>query len=137
MPSLPTITKSPPRFEPPEVHLNEIEMRRRLSLPLTGENFYALVTTNFLVALAAYDHKVTRDYFEKLLVTTFNFQNRMVRCSELGSVIDKIEGGEPLILSELKEEMGAQLAAAEAERHAILKTMELFAEMRGPEDSVS
>jgi hypothetical protein len=87
--------------------------------------------------MAARDRKLTRQYFDDVLVTAFNFQNRLVRISELASVIEHLEGGKDFNLEQVRQEMARHMASAQAQQHTLLSTLKLFGEMRTPEDPVS
>lgn len=124
-------------FEPPDVILNEALLADRLSLPINAQNFPILLASNYLMAMAARDRKVTRQYFDDILVTAMNFQNRLVRISELAAVIERLQSGKDIDLETVKQEMAQHIASAQAQQYTLLQTLKLFREMRAPEDAVS
>lgn len=134
----PTITKLDrlTSFAPPEQVLNERTIAERIALPVTPQNFFTLLNTNILFMLLARDHQVDRDYFHDLMITTFNFQNRLIRIQELSMLKEKMVAGE-LVKDYLDEELSGNMAAAKAQQHALLVVLDTFAQMRGPEDPVS
>ncbi len=135
-----TTPKSPPlrdRFEPPDRLINELALHDHLHQIITAENFSTLIASNFLVALDAFDRRLTRDSFEEVLVTTFNFQNRLVRIAELNMIAENIEEGKDLNLDEIKLEVDRHMATAAAYQAKLCATLRLFQEMRSPEDTVS
>ena len=139
MPVSPRTTTSPPtgKFELPEPYVNEAILGQHLSKQINPENFSTLVASNFLVALAARDRRLTRDMFEDVLVTAFNFQNRLVRISELSILLEHLEGGKEINVPAIQEEIKRHMDTAYSHQAKLIGALMLFQEMRGPEDPVS
>lgn len=134
----PTITKLDrlTTFEPPEVVYDEDAIAQRIALPVNPKNFFTLLNTNVLFALLAWDHRVSREYFHDLMITTFNFQNRLIRIQELSMLKEKMAAGE-VDEDYLNKEIAGNMAAAQAQQTAVIHALKTFGHMRGPEDKVS
>jgi len=117
--------------------LNEDVLADKIGLPINAENFSTLIASNFLLAMDARDHRLTRDEFENVLVLSFNFQNRMVRISEIAMLLEKLAAGEGFGTTDLTLEMTRHMAQAQIHQIELQKTLALFQEMRRPEDPVS
>lgn len=87
--------------------------------------------------MAARDRKLTRQFFEEILVTTFNLQNRMVRISCLNMMLEHLESGEGFGTTEMKAEVERHMNQAAAHKSTLVQCLKLFSEMRKEEDSVS
>lgn len=124
-------------FERPETDLDTDVLSHHLRQDITAESFTSLVTATYLVALAARDRKLTREYFDEVLVTTFNFHNRLVRIAELNTMLENLAAGKGFSSSEIKEEVERHQEIALRHQAKLLLTLKLFDEMRGPEDPVS
>lgn len=135
--SLPPMTTKSPSLEPPELHINEALLAAKLALPINAENFSALIACNYLMAMAARDRKLTRENFQDLLVTTFNFQNRLVRISEVGTLLETLESETPVDIEGLKGELHRHWHLAVQNQMSLLNSLRLFSEMRSAEDPVS
>lgn len=123
-------------FESPDFEINEAALAERLALDITPENLTPLVTANFLVAMDARDRRLTRQYFEDVMVMAFNFQNRLVRLAELTSMVRAIHAGkDPMV--EIQGDIARHIASAKTHQHNLLQVLKLFGEMRGAEDPVS
>jgi hypothetical protein len=120
----------------PDFEINEQVLAERIILEITPENLTPLVTANFLLAMDAHDRRLTRNYFEDVLVMTFNFQNRLVRLAELGNMVAAIAQGKDL-MTEVKSDIARHIASAKSHQQNLLNVLKLFREMRGKEDSVS
>jgi len=137
MSASPLTTTSPTgKFESPDFVINEKVLAERLAAEILPENLTPLVTANFLLAMDARDRRLTREYFEEVLVATFNFQNRLVRLAELGSLLASITQGKDL-QKEVETDIATHMASAKSHQHHLLKVLRLFGEMRGESDSVS
>ena len=95
------------------------------------------MASNFLFALNAHDRRLAREYFEEILVTTFNFQNRLVRIAELNTMLEHLAAGTGFSTTEIKAEVDRHMAIAAGHQAKLMAVLHLFAEMRNPEDSVS
>ena len=124
-------------FERPDRVVDEDILRLHFNKDITAENFTALMAANYLIALVARDRKLSREYFEEVLVTTFNFQNRLVRIAELNTMLENLEAGKGFSSTEIKEEVDRHMEIALRHQAKLLLTLNLFDEMRGPEDPVS
>jgi hypothetical protein len=124
-------------FERPDKVVDEDILRHHFDKEITAENFSALMAANYLIALVARDRKLNREYFEEVLVTTFNFQNRLVRISELNTMLEHLEAGKGFSSTEIREEVERHMEIALRHQAKLLLTLRLFDEMRGPEDPVS
>jgi hypothetical protein len=138
MPLQMTMSQDPeklPLFEPPELVINETVLAGHLGLEINAENFPTLIASNFLMALDARDHKLTRENFEEVMVMAFNFQNRLIRVAELNTVLEYIEAGKGV--EEIKLDISRHLASAKTHQASLLRALQTFGQMRGPEDPVS
>ena len=124
-------------FERPDQVVDEDLLFHHFNKDITAENFSALMASNYLIALVARDRKLKREFFEEVLVTTFNFQNRLVRISELNTMLENLEAGKGFSSTEIKDEVARHMEIALRHQAKLLLTLKLFDEMRGPEDPVS
>ncbi len=132
-----TTTLLPKEFAQPDVTINEAALHAHLNQDITAETFSALIASNFLMALDAYDRRLTRDYFEEVLITTFNFQNRLVRIAELNTMLEHLGTGDGFGTTEIKAEIDRHMDTATGHQAKLIATLRLFQEMRGKEDPVS
>jgi len=124
-------------FERPETELDTAVLAHHLRQDISAQSFTSLVTATYLVALAARDRKLTREYFDEVLVTTFNFHNRLVRIAELNTMLENLDAGKGFSTSELKDEVERHMEIALRHQAKLLLTLKLFEEMRSPEDPIS
>jgi hypothetical protein len=126
-----------PLFEPPENVINEPLLYSKLNQNVTPATFSELIASNFLMSMVAHDRRVTRDVFEDVMVTAFNFQNRLVRISELHQMLERLAEGQGFGTTVIKNDVARHMESALSHRDRLLETLKLFGEMRGKEDSVS
>ena len=124
-------------FERPDAELDEDIIANHLKQPISAESFASMVTATYLTALAARDRKLTREYFDEVLVTTFNFHNRLVRIAELNTMLENLAAGKGFSSGEIKQEIDRHMEIALRHQNKLLLTLSLFDEMRSPGDSVS
>jgi hypothetical protein len=128
--------EKPPLFEPPEIVLDEMIISASIALPINAENFSRLIATNFLVAMCARDRKLERQFFEDVLVTAFNFQNRLIRIGMINTMLENLEEGKGFGTTDMKEELGRHMKSAADHQHKLSQCLKLFGEMRSAEDPV-
>ena len=126
-----------PLFESPELVLSESVLIEALSRTVDSTNFNTLLSANFLTAMVARDRRLTRDYFEEVLVTSFNLQNRLVRIKELNIMLENLAAGRGFSTTEIKEKIAKHMDEAADHQHKLLQCLSLFQEMRGEGDPVS
>jgi hypothetical protein len=131
-------TTTPPEaekadFTQPEREIDEEALLRHLSRPITADSFSALITSNFLVVMDAYDHRCKREYFQDIVVNAFNLQNRLVRIAELKSLQEVMDP----VPDSLKGDIDRHMASAMEYKKIMIQTLRLLREMRTPEDPVS
>ncbi len=118
------------------MHINEAALAEHLAKVINSENFTALIASNFLMAMNARDRRLGRDYFEDVLVTTFNFQNRLVRIAELNTMLENLARGEGFSTTDIRVEINRHMVQAIQHQARLVQVLELFREMRGPGDPV-
>ncbi len=126
-----------PLFEPPDRVINADVLSEHLAKIINSENFTTLIASNFLMAMSARDRRLARSYFEDVLVTTFNFQNRLVRIAELNTMLENLASGKGFSTTDIKAEVNRHMVQAIQHQARLMQTLELFKEMRGPEDPVA
>jgi hypothetical protein len=133
----PSPPEKPPLFESPDLHLDENDLLAAMSKEIGADNFQTLIYANYLMALCAHDHRCQRPVFAEILVTAFNYQNRLVRYSEKAMILDALEKGEGFGTTVIKADRDRHLAQAKDMQDKLIQTLQLLKEMRTPEDPVS
>jgi hypothetical protein len=132
-----TTTSRTPQFEQPDIVLSEQALIDILSRPINYENFNPMMSANYMAIMAARDRKLTRSMFEEVLVNSYNFQNRLVRIAELGTMLEHLYAGEGFGTTDLKTSMARHLELASGQQDTIVATLKLFQHMRAPGEPVS
>lgn len=87
--------------------------------------------------MCARDRKLQRKFFEEVLVTTFNLQNRLVRISVLNVMLEQLAKGEGFSSTEIRTELARHMESALEHQTKLVRCVQLFKEMRAPGDPVS
>lgn len=131
-------TPQPPRadWSKPDPKLDERELAKFLSLPLSIENLQPLLVSNMFAVQDAYDRRVLAPYFCEILVNSMNFNNFMARVACVQEMQLALETGE-MSTTWLKAREGELREKASGIRQTVIATLKLLHECRQPEDPVS
>jgi hypothetical protein len=122
-------------FKRPDKLVDENLLAHHLAMPITADTFSALISSNFLMIMDAYDHRCQRDCFQDLVIIAMNFQNRLVRLAEMKTLQANLASPDftPEIL---EEDIDRHMISAMEYQRTLQQTLALFREMRLPGDPV-
>ena len=120
----------------PAPQLNEAELCRHISLPLTIENLQSLLVSNMYAVQDAFDRRVTAPMFNDILINGMNFNNFMARVAMMQEVIEALKSGELSTTWANAREKELRERAALI-RESVVQTLYLLNQCRQPDDPVS
>jgi hypothetical protein len=124
------------KWSVPEPALDEKELIKYLSMPLSVEHLQTLLISNVFAVQDAYDRRVLRGYFYDTLVNSANFNNFMNRVATMQEAARALENG-TLSTTWLKEKEDDYRACAHRARTAVIGILRMLSECRQPTDPVN
>lgn len=136
MTSLPQKLSTELDWSQPEPTLDEDILLQHLGYPLTFEYLQPLLVSNMYAVQAAYDRRVTRENFSRLLIHSMNFNNCMARLATMQEMTAAMGLGQ-LTSTWMKQQEEVLRARADGVRKEIANTLELLSACREPGEPVS
>src|SRR6516165_10282484 len=116
-------------FARPERVIDEGLLAACLAKPINAETFSALISSNYLMVMDAYDHRCTRENFSDIVVLALNFQNRLVRLAEMKTMQENMLSPD-YTPDAFNEEIDRHMTQAMEYQQTLRQTLRLFQEMR-------